>query len=94
MLLFNCTKFQHEHSFNVALLSIDLNNDTLHLKAPKHVTNSILHPQKIMGKKKRKLHLKLDKEKNLGKENKGKLYPGILTDLNVRHILHKYCLHV
>lgn len=33
-------------------------------------------------RKKRKLHLKVDEEWNLGKENKGKLYPGISTDLN------------
>lgn len=30
----------------------------------------------------RKLHLNVDKEQNLGKENKGKLYPGISTDIS------------
>lgn len=90
---FHCTNFQHEYSFNVALLSIDLNNDTLHHKAPKHEENSVVHLQKRIGKR-RKLHLKVDEEQNLGKENKANIYPGTLTDLNVRHILHKYCLHV
>lgn len=75
-----CTAFQHEQLFNVALFSIDLNNDILYFKSPKHVTSTILQLQNTMGGKKRKLHLNVDEEQNLGKENKGKLYPGISTD--------------
>jgi len=65
-----------------------LENDTLHFKSPKHVTNTILQIQN--GVKNKTLHLKVDEEQNLGKEKEAKLYPGISVELNVKHILHKY----